>query len=140
MATNLPSAYLGQVYSHADATLEMYGRQVGGFQNAEFNRASTVELVYGQGQNPIGFGVGTREFTFSVDVLAEELHAMQDATPDGFISEKPTQVVFNLEIPGVKSRTGTFTFIPTTDPGGISDGDIGKYYTIEGIAFGFQTI
>lgn len=141
MPNNLPSAYLGRVYSHVDAEFTFLGRAVGGFQNAEFSRPNAAAKVYGAGQFPIGWGDGQIDSTFSVDLLAEELQAMQDASPTGFIGDlPPSKAVFSMDN-GAGRRISFQMFLkPTNDPGGISDGDIGKYYSMEFLCFGLQRI
>lgn len=82
MATQTPLIN-GQLYDWASITCIISTIPVFGITAIKYDEEQAIEDHYGAGIRPVGRGRGQIKVTASITLMAEEIEALQQASPDG---------------------------------------------------------
>lgn len=73
----------GKLTGWNSVTLRLFGRDVVGIRRIQYSDEQQIENAYGAGKMPVGEEEGNYSATAAIDLLNEEVFAIQNALPAG---------------------------------------------------------
>lgn len=73
----------GKLTGWNSITLRLFGRDVVGIRRVQYNDEQAITNAYGAGKMPVGEEEGNYSATAAIDLLNEEVFAIQNALPPG---------------------------------------------------------
>ena len=82
---------LGQSYGWGDVKVSLFGRELVGITAVEYSKKSEVKAVYGQGTDPVSYGIGNNSYTGKITLDIKEVQGIMKAMnkPGGDITQIP---------------------------------------------------
>ena len=123
----------GKLYDWADIVLTIAGVPVTGVTGIEYKDEQEVEMKYGAGRYPVGFGKGRISCEGKITLYQEEVEAIQRQSPTGRLQDiAPFNIIVSyLPDTGIVSTDKLRNVVFKNNGRTWSEGDTGKTVEID---------